>query len=393
MRRAFILILVFCLASVVLLQYLKRDPVQSGSSYSVSSVMRGSNDDSFRKVTGPRAFEFPRDHGMHDDYRTEWWYFTGNLADAAGRAFGYQLTFFRLALNKQLDKQLDDRASAWHSEHVFMAHFAVTDIEGGKFHGFERFNRAGAGLAGAAESSMDVWLDNWSARSPKDREFPINLLASTGEISLELELEQGKAMVLQGDAGLSQKNSVPGNASYYYSFTRMPSSGTVTIGKQQFDVSGLSWMDREWSSSALDQDQIGWDWFSLQLDNNCELMLYRFRRKDGSRDPFSYGVYVPDNAAPIKLGADEFQITTNNTWRSSNSETLYPVGWTIEVPRLGIALNVDAALENQEWNRSFRYWEGAVTFSGDSDGAAVRGTGYVEMTGYAEGENRVVYKQ
>ena len=351
--------------------------------------MRGSEDDSFSRVIQDREFEFPRDHGMHGDYRTEWWYFTGNLQDKAGRAFGYQLTFFRLALANEGDERL----SEWHSEHVFMAHFAITDIKGKKFHGFERFNRGAAGLAGASQNSMHVWLDNWSARSSTGREFPLQLKASSGEISLELELQQGKAMVLQGDAGLSQKNSVPGNASYYYSFTRMPSSGTVTIAGQRFNVRGLSWMDREWSSSALDQDQIGWDWFSLQLDNNSELMLYRFRRKDGSRDLFSYGVYVTDDESAVKLGADDFQITTNNTWQSKSSETLYPVGWAIEVPRLGIALNVDAAIENQEWNGSFRYWEGAVTFSGDSEGTPVKGTGYVEMTGYAESENRVVYKQ
>ena len=382
MRNTSIILLLLCMTLIVLLLTQEEKEITK-STYSVSDVMRGGDAEGFKKVLQPREFLFPRDHGKHSDYRTEWWYFTGNLVDENGRDFGYQLTFFRLGLDKEVVKG----NSFWHSNAVYMAHFALTDISANKFHAFERFSRGAAGLAGAAEKHLDVWLDDWSIRSTGEEEFPLRLSAFEKGISLELEIDRGKAVVLQGDAGLSQKNRIPGNASYYYSFTRMPSTGRVTIFEKEFEVSGLSWMDREWSSSALDQNQIGWDWFSLQLDNNSELMLYRFRQKDGSRDPFSYGIYVPENGAPVKLGSDDFQISTRSTWRSSTSETLYPVAWSIDVPQLDISLDVDAAIENQEWNLSFRYWEGAVTIAGNSEGTRVKGLGYVEMTGYSETTN------
>lgn len=348
--------------------------------YSVSAIMQGDATQDFSKVTRPREFQFPRDHGRHDDYRTEWWYFTGNLASAEGRSFGYQLTLFRFAMGTEDP----GGTSSWRSRQVYMAHFALTDIDNEKFHGFERFNRAAAGLAGASDEGLKVWLDNWTVESPGNDEFPLRLYAAEQGIALELELEQGKPMVLQGDAGFSVKNNAEGNASYYYSFTRMPSKGRISIGEQDFLVQGLSWMDREWSSSALGPGQLGWDWFALQLSDQSELMLYRFRREDGKRDPHSYGVLVSADGTVTTLGSDDFEIEARQQWQSPGSKTVYPVAWQLAVPAHDIQFEVQAVIKNQEWDLSFRYWEGAVELDGVIGTEKVSGKGYVEMTGYGD---------
>jgi len=328
---------------------------------------------------GPRPLVFPADHGPHNDFQTEWWYYTGNVQASDGRHFGYQLTFFRRALVPPAQHQA--RSSDWATDQVYMAHFALTDVAGKRFQSFERFERGAAGLAGAQASPFDVWLDNWSVEQIEPNVY--RLRASQGDLALDLQLQDRKGPVLQGDQGYSQKGPDPGNASYYYSLTRLDTSGTVRVGDASYQVNGSSWMDHEWSTSYLTGDQVGWDWFALQLNDNSELMVFQIRRADGSVDPFASGTLVAPDGTTRRLSRDDFQITVGATWRSPRSGATYPAAWTIKIPSAGLTLDVKPYLADQELNVSFTYWEGAVQIRGERAGRAVSGSGYIEMTGYA----------
>ena len=345
---------------------------------SVSNVLRGDPAQAFARVHRPREFLFPADHGPHADYRTEWWYFTGNVNDSEGHYFGYQLTFFRFRPKAGATRS----RSRWRSEQFYMAHLALTDINNKKSHAFERFSRGGAGLAGASTNRFYVWLDDWSARAASTETFPLRLRASEGRVTLDLTLDQGKAVVLHGNDGVSAKNREPGNASYYYSYTRLPTEGRITVGDRSYRVRGNSWMDREWSSSALGREQLGWDWFALQLSNDHELMYYRFRRTDNAVDRFSYGALVLPDGGVYTLGFDQVELAVLDTWSSPGSGVTYPSAWRLRVPEHGLDLRVRPALADQELALSFRYWEGAVEFEGRFGAGAVSGRGYVELTGY-----------
>lgn len=330
--------------------------------------------DTFKRATAMRTFHFPDDHGPHDGFQTEWWYFTGNLESEQGRHFGYQLTFFRYALAPTPIK----RESRWATDHVFMAHFAITDVTGQRFYHRERFSREALGLAGAQASPLRVWLNGWQMTGSDD-DLPLRLVADDDEFAIDIQLRAVKAPVLQGDDGLSQKSSEPGNASYYYSLTRLQTDGSLTLGNERFVVRGESWLDREWSTSALGETQAGWDWFALQLADNSELMFYRLRHHDGSTDPYSAGSYVDADGTVTHLNADEVTITVLDEWQSPAGGR-YPARWRITVPVIGRELEVIPRLANQELNTTtVRYWEGAVTVEGE-----VSGKGYVELTGYAE---------
>ena len=333
----------------------------------------------FARAEGPRSFEFPLDFGPHPEFQTEWWYYTGNLEDEEGRHFGYQLTFFQRALAAESDTEA--RSSAWASEHIYMAHFALTDTEGGNFHAFERFSRGAAGLAGASAEPYSVWLENWRVEQIGSDRFALSVASSGLELQLELWDEEGP--VLQGNAGYSRKGSEEGNASYYYSQTRLRSEGQVRIDGVTYTVSGLSWKDHEFSTSALSEGQVGWDWFSIQLSDESELMLYQLRRADGSIDPFSAGTLFRTDGSQVALSAEDFTIESNASWRSPHSGADYPMGWDIRIPAEGIGLRLSPRLQDQELNLSFIYWEGAVSVKGEVGGDAVQGEGYVEMTGYA----------
>ena len=279
---------------------------------SVSDVLRGDPAQAYTRVDKPREFIFPADHGPHDEYRTEWWYFTGNINDGRKHHFGYQLTFFRFR-----PKAEETRGpSRWRPEQFYMAHFALTDINNEKIHTFERFSRGAAGLAGANSGKLHVWLDDWSAAATSRETFPLHIRAREDRIALGLTLQQGKAVVLHGEDGVSVKNDEPGNASHYYSYTRMPTEGRISVGDKTYTVRGNSWMDREWSSSALGDEQLGWDWFALQLSNEHELMYYRFRRTDNAVDRFSYGAVVLPDGQVDTLGFDQVELDILDTWSS-----------------------------------------------------------------------------
>ncbi len=337
----------------------------------IAQSLSGYDISGFKRVQMPRDFKFPKDFGPHPEYQTEWWYYTGNLVDSSGRDFGYQLTFFRRALSSYEV----DRESEWASNQIYFAHFALSDIENGEFYSSERWSRSALGLAGAERMPFRVWIDDWSVQG-EGKSF--KLKATDGSISINLLLKPAKPVVLQGDKGLSQKSQEPGNASYYFSQTRIDTSGRVIIDGQEFEVRGLSWLDREWSTSALGENQEGWDWFSIQLDDGREIMLYQLRLKDGGIDNYSSGSIVNQNGDLTPLKAADFEIEVLDTWKSSKTGIDYPSKWRISIPGHDIELNVVPLLQDQELLHSFIYWEGAVKISGEG----FSGKGYVELTGY-----------
>lgn len=336
----------------------------------------------YAKALTPRPFIFPADHGPHPEFKTEWWYYTGNLAAADGRRFGYQLTFFRIALTPSGG----ERPSAWGASQISMAHFAVTDAEEKHFYSTERFARNALGLAGAQAFPFRVWLEDWQASSA-DGVFPMRLEAADDEVAIDLTLEAGKPVVLQGEQGLSRKSAEPGNASFYYSLTRMPTRGRLKLGDTEIVVSGNSWLDREWSTSALAPDQTGWDWFALQFDDGFELMYYQLRRQDGSADPASAGVWVVPDGSSSVLAREDLQLEPTGRWTSPRGGS-YPAGWRLRVEREQLDLRIEPLLADQELDATIRYWEGAVRISGERAGKPVSGYGYVELTGYAEESGR-----
>ena len=333
----------------------------------------------FAIVEGPRAFDFPADHGPHPDYRSEWWYFTGNVESAQGERFGFQLTFFRFRISAERHQ----RRSAWAPAQMYMAHFAVSDIAARRFHAFERYSRGALDLAGARAAPFRVWIEDWSASfRPGPGEFGTRLRAREGATGIELDFGPGEGLLLHGDEGYSRKNAEPGNASYYYSYPRMPVSGRLSTPRGDFEVSGEGWFDREWSTSALGSDQVGWDWFALHLSDGSELMLYQLRRRDGSADPFSYGVLVEADGSVAKLSPSHFMIDVKKTWQSPDKKAIYPSEWRLRVPSGTLELDVEPLLEDQEWRHAFRYWEGAVSLRGRRGPRRVTGVGYAELTGY-----------
>lgn len=334
----------------------------------------------FSRADGERKLTFPKDHGAHDDFQTEWWYYTGNLTTREGRHFGFQLTFFRRAV-AAADATVT-RTSGWGGSQVYLAHFALTDTQGKKFNYFDRVERGAAGLAGAqGEPGLRVWLWDWQVQQTGDNTYRLN--AETDEAAVTLNLMDTTGPVLQGRNGYSQKGSDPGNASYYYSQPRLEAEGEVRIGQERFAVSGTSWMDHEFSTSALAPDQVGWDWFAVQLSDGSELMMFQLRKTDGSVDGYSSGTIIRPDGSTRSLVREDFTIRPEGSWHSPHSGGVYPSGWTVEVPSEELTLTIKPRLADQELNLWFIYWEGAVQIEGTRGGAVLTGSGYVELTGYA----------
>lgn len=334
----------------------------------------GDADNAFPMALESRPFAFPADHGPHPRYRNEWWYVTGNLDADRGERVGFELTLFRFALAP--DPVVTE--SAWRSNQVYIGHFAITDVAGQRFHVAERYARGALGLAGATASPTRVWLEDWQIT----RDVDWRIEAGDETIAIDLTLTEAKSPVLNGVDGLSQKSAEPGNASYYYSIPRLTTEGTVRIGDRTMAVSGLSWLDREWGSSALSRQQVGWDWFALQLDDGSELMFYDLRLTDGGRDPMSAGTYVAADGGVRHLLGDEVGIEVRDHW-DSPAGGRYPSAWRLTVPSLGLTLDVEPVMAAQELATNVRYWEGAVDVVGQRGAQVVGGRGYVELTGYA----------
>lgn len=328
-----------------------------------------------------RQISLPADHVSHPDFKTEWWYYTGHLETEAGRRYGYQVTFFRFGLR---DRQRPKEEIPPLFTDLYMAHFALSDIEDKKFLFRERLNRGYAGKAGASTERYLVWNEDWRVEE-KGGDQVIHV--KDRGAALRLNLTSLKAPVLHGQRGLSQKGEGDGRASYYYSLTRLKTEGDLEVAGKKEKVRGLSWMDHEFGSNQLREDQIGWDWFSIQLENNIELMLYLIRRKDGTPDPYSSGTLVYADGRTRHLKLRDFQIEVLKRWKSSKSGGDYPMGWKIKVPSEELELNIEPFFAEQELNteKSTRvtYWEGAVRVDGIHNGRPVRGSGYTELTGYA----------
>ena len=329
------------------------------------------------------TYQFPRDFYSHDDFRIEWWYYTGNLEEVGtSRPFGYQLTFFRVALDT-VDS--NPESSKWKVSHIYFAHMTLTDIKGEEFHYFERINRKGIGNAGADSERLMVWNEDWSLKSEDEKHLLEAVESGTG---LKLRLVPMKQLVFHGENGISKKGSGVGNASHYFSYTRMKTSGTILIGGKTYKVLGTSWMDHEYSSNQLNEELSGWDWFSLKLDNQTELMLYQLRLKTGGVDSFSSGTLVSADGMARHLKQNEFIVKPLTQWKSKRSGITYPLGWELELPSLGIKLNLSPDLYDQELYNlrsiSASYWEGSVTVDGTISGNPVKGKGYVELVGYGK---------
>lgn len=332
----------------------------------------------YRTALPGYRYEFPRDDFAHPEFQTEWWYTTGNLQSADGHKFGFELTFFRQAVDRE------KAGSIWDAKDLYFAHFALSDLSERQFYHQERTNRAGPGIAGASEQAQRIWNGNWFLELSGENG---KLSAVSEDFSVDLKVRSEKTPVIHGENGVSQKAAGAGRASHYISRTRQKTAGTVVVKGKRFEVSGLSWMDHEFFTHQLDGDQAGWDWLSLQLADNTELMLFHIRKKDGSIDTFSSGTFVRENGNTTHLRSDEFLLEpTKDVWRSPITGATYPIAWRVQVPSLQLSLEVKTLLASQELSGKTKiapnYWEGAIFADGSKGSVKLSGVGYLEMTGY-----------
>ncbi len=331
---------------------------------------------SFRLATPPYEFQFPRDHGSHPEYSTEWWYYTGHLSTASGKRYGFEVTFFRVGITPPGAPT----ESRWDLDQVMPAHFAITDVDAKEFRYYEKLNRASPFTALSEEGKLDVFNEGWRAITNPDGSW--RLVAKEGKDALDLTLRTRKAPAIHGKDGVSVKALGIGYASHYYSMTRLEAAGLVN-GER---ATGLAWMDHEFGSSVLRENQQGWDWYSIQLDNDSELMLYIIRRTDGTADVTSSGSLVGSDGEVIPIRRDQMRITPRSRWKSTKSGATYPMGWRVELPSFNVSLELRPLLQGQELvtagSTRVTYWEGAVDVEGSFGGTSVRGEAYVEMTGY-----------
>lgn len=340
----------------------------------------------WKDATAGYTYAFPRDHASHPDYKIEWWYYTGNVKAKDGRRFGYQVTFFRVGIDPA-----PTNPSKWAVRDLFMTHLAISDPSGRRYRYAEKLSRGGPGLAGAATDRYRVWNDDWTATLDGSRHL---LKAASPQASIDLTLDEGKAPVIHGIGGISQKGAEAGNASHYYSLTRMPTRGSITVDGERFEVTGDSWMDHEFGTSFLEPGQRGWDWLSMQLSDGRELMLYQLRRDDGSRDPRSSGTLVATDGKTKHLDVTAFTLTPGRATFTSKNGAAYPIEWAISIPGEKLDLKVTTPLNDQELalerSTGVAYWEGAIDLSGSAAGKPISGAGYLEMTGYFGSLGRVL---
>jgi len=377
----------------------------------------GAPEEGFARADAVRPFEFPRDHGPHPAFRHEWWYFTGHLQAADGEQFGFEVTFFRIALAPPrsaaglIEGGGIEGASRWRARQIYVAHFAITDIGRRTFHSAQRFARDALGLAGAQAAPLRVWLGDWSVAAPghaaaaPDRQAAVPahagaapdhaaadvyagnsgkswiLYAADSAYGLTLLLHPISPPVLNGDRGLSIKSNEPGAASYYYSIPRLGTHGKLVRGGRAIEVSGTTWLDREWGSGSLGPHQEGWDWFALQLADGSALMYYALRDRGGARDPHSAGTWVDPAGRAHPLSGADVRIDVLDHWESPRGGR-YPSRWRVRVDSIGLDIVVTPALADQELHTTPRYWEGDVEVSGIQGGRPASGRGYVELVGY-----------
>lgn len=382
------------------------DQLQGGD-LSVGELLSGADTHGFVRALAPTELSFPRDHGPHPGFRTEWWYLTGILRARASdsgrpRRFGYQFTIFRQALAPEVAT----RESSWGTRDVYLGHLAISDIDGDprarRFFAWQRFSRDGMALAGARGQPFEVWVESWRMTGPGSGAdiFPLAIRVretlrqaqhrggseqepgGQPSVQLELSLGAGRGPVLQGDRGLSVKGSGPGNASFYYSCTRLPTTGRLTLGPQTFEIEGASWFDREWSTSALDPEVVGWDWLGAELDDGRDLMVYRLRTTDGRAAPASRATLIAPDGTTRLFAPDAFSLVPQGRWDSPDRRAEYPAAFRMSIPSAGLDVTIRPLLADQELLLGVRYWEGAVALTGAAAGQPLQGQGYLELTGY-----------
>jgi predicted secreted hydrolase len=353
----------------------------------LAGSIQGGDTTGFQSVTGPCRFNFPQDHGAHPGYRTEWWYYTGHLTAATGQRFGFQLTFFRRQLrSSDARREWPVPASAWRTNQIYLAHAALTDLEGRRHIMREEVRREGLGMAGTetANEEIRVFLHDWETRIRPDAH---RLRMTDPDVSLDLTLVPTKGPVPHGVEGYSRKGSLPEQASCYYSFPRMTVSGQISVGDSVHSVSGLGWMDHEFSTAPLAEGVTGWDWFSIQLDDQRELMIYLLRLEKGGLHPASSGTLIGPEGQVTHLARSDFRTRATRRWTSPATGAVYPLDWELALPGHDLTLQLAAALDAQEMitteSTGVTYWEGSVSVSGQAGGAPVAGRGYMELTGYA----------
>lgn len=322
------------------------------------------NTEAFAQVDGAYKLSFPLDHGPHDDYLFEWWYLTAILDDPQSREFGVQFTIFRRALSTP-----NDSTNPWRTGQIYMGHFAISDIQAETHWDDERFSRGHPDLAGAQIEPFRVFVEDWELASQSSAYFPLKLSAGTRDFRVSLSINRGKPMILHGTNGYSQKS--PDHASYYYTFSRLPTSGTLEIDGEEYTVSGFAWFDREWSSQILSEPYRGWYWFSLNFDDGRELVVYELHSDDSDVKTLPTAILIEPEGNTTLISVEDWTITPRRYWKS------YPVEWTLEID--GISYLIAAKFDNQVMDTSIRYWEGIVEVK---EGKAVVGRGYMELTGY-----------
>ena len=340
----------------------------------------------WEKALEPRSFSFPRDHGSHPQFKTEWWYVTGQLSSEKEREFGYQFTIFRHGIKEHLPQNAIN-PNPWQVRDLFILHCGLSDIETQRFLSHQDISRAGPGLAGARKNHMETWLKG-SRIAFNEKKQLIALTTKTPDYELTLELKPAYPPILNGNNGLSAKGPEPGQASYYYSWPRLATKGVLKLSGESFTVNGLSWLDREFATNQLGPEQAGWDWFALHFDDGQALMLYRMRLKNGDQDPSSSGTWIFPDGSAQHLTNQDFRLDPGKVWNSPKSGADYPVNWEIELKKpISIKFTILPLILNQEMNTTntalANYWEGAVKVEGfDSTKRKIEGRGYLEMTGY-----------
>ena len=347
--------------------------------FAMSSANGQQEGQAFRRALPGYVHRFPADHAAHPEFRTEWWYYTGHLTTEKGRNFGFQLTFFRHAL-RPLSTQSPSR---WAIHTLYFIHFAITDEKGDTYRFQEKVSRGALDMAGADPETYHVWVQDWEVRLQKKIH---RLKAGKEDMGIDLTLVPAKGAVIHGINGVSQKAVGKGYASHYYSLTRMQTTGVLHWQGHSYEVTGQAWMDHEFGSNQLRDYQVGWDWFSVQLDNQTELMLYVIRHRGGQADSTSSGTLIHPDGSSEHLLLSTFQVETLESWRSKKSGTIYPSGWRLTVPGKKLELKLVPTVKDQELTTRkstlVNYWEGSVRVKGSFDGKKVRGKGYVELTGY-----------
>lgn len=338
-------------------------------------------------VDGPCNLEFPADHGPHPGFRTEWWYYTGNIQSAQGKRYGFQFTIFRTQISPPgFEKKWPQPSSPWRSRQIYIGHAAITDISAKRHMQAELISRSALGLSAGSQNGAvtDIFIRNWSLHISPDVQI---LKVAADDFAYEFHLVPEKQPVMHGDSGYLRKGSKPEQAGCYYSFTRLRTRGTLCVNGDKESIKGLGWMDHEFGTAPLDPAVVGWDWFSLQLSDNTEVMLYLLRNENGAIHSVSSGSWVNANGEKHHLGKQDFAVETLKSWKSPQTDTVYPARWQVRIPSLSLVMNVSPAVSNQEMQTlqttGVIYWEGSVSLKGRKKGHPITGQGYIELTGYA----------